>query len=107
MRVEGRAERLQDVDSDAYFRTRPAESRLGTWASEQSSVLESREVLDEALEAARERFASGEVPRPARWGGYRLVPEAFEFWQHGEHRLHDRFRYTPDAGGWRIERLAP
>jgi pyridoxamine 5'-phosphate oxidase len=108
VRVEGRAERLQEVDSDAYFRTRPPESQLGAWASDQSAVISSRAELDRALEAARERFAQGPVPRPARWGGYRLVPHTLEFWQHANHRLHDRFRYTPEpGGGWRIDRLAP
>jgi pyridoxamine 5'-phosphate oxidase len=107
VRAEGRVHVLSAPESDAYYDSRPADSRLGAWASDQSTVIASREVLDEAMAAARSRFAGGDPPRPARWGGFRLEPRAFEFWQHGPHRLHDRFRYTPDGGGWRIERLAP
>lgn len=107
IRVEGGVHVLSAQESDAYFDSRPAESRLGAWASDQSTVIQSREVLDEAMAAARSRFGQGELPRPTRWGGFRVQPRAFEFWQHGAHRLHDRFRYTPEGGGWRIERLAP
>ena len=107
-RVEGRVERLTPAESDAYFAARPRESRLGAWASEQSAVLPDRATLEAAFAAAGRRFPGEHVPRPDRWGGYRLRPDAFEFWQHGEHRLHDRFRYAPDgAGGWRVDRLAP
>lgn len=106
VRVEGRVEQLPAAESDAYFESRPLDSRLGTWASDQSTVLPNRAALDEALAAARERFGE-DVPRPSRWGGFRLAPERIEFWQHGEHRLHDRFRYTRGPGGWLIERLAP
>ncbi|MGN6380043.1 MAG: pyridoxamine 5'-phosphate oxidase [Gaiellales bacterium] len=107
VRVEGRVERLDPADSDAYFASRPLDSRLGAWASDQSTAIPTRAALDEAMAAAGERFADGQVPRPSRWGGFLLAPDAFEFWQHGDHRLHDRFRYTPGAGGWVIERLAP
>jgi len=107
VRAEGRVHVLSAEDSDAYYRSRPLDSRLGAWASDQSTVIGSRELLDEAMAAARSRFAGDEPPRPPRWGGFRLEPRAFEFWQHGPHRLHDRFRYTPEGGGWRIERLAP
>ncbi len=108
VRVEGRVDRLPPAESDAYFATRPLESQLGAWASEQSTVIAGRAALDRAFSAARDRYADGAVPRPERWGGYRLAPATFEFWQHGDHRLHDRFRYVPDeARGWRIDRLAP
>jgi pyridoxamine 5'-phosphate oxidase len=108
VRIEGTVSRLPVADSDAYFASRPAESRLAAWASEQGSVLSGRDQLDQALAAARERFAGGDVPRPDRWGGYLLAPLAYEFWQHGEHRLHDRFRYRRgEDGGWLVERLAP
>lgn len=107
IRIEGSVHVLSAQESDAYFNSRPAESRLGAWASDQSTVIQSREALDEAMAAASSRFGQGELPRPTRWGGFRVQPRAFEFWQHGAHRLHDRFRYTPEGGGWRIERLAP
>lgn len=108
VRVEGTVSRLSEADSDAYFASRPRESRLGTWASEQGAVLTGRDQLEQALTAARERFDGGDVPRPDRWGGYLVVPVAYEFWQHGENRLHDRFRYRRDGvGGWLVERLAP
>ena len=107
VRVEGPVARVSTEESDAYFASRPRESRLGAWASHQGMVLESRAELDAALVQARERFADQEVPRPERWGGYRVAPERYEFWQQGQSRLHDRFRYRRDRGGWAIERLAP
>jgi len=108
VRVEGTVSRLPEADADAYFASRPRESRLGTWASEQGAVLSGRDRLDQALAEARERFAGADVPRPERWGGYLVLPVAYEFWQHGENRLHDRFRYRRDGvDGWLVERLAP
>ncbi len=107
VRIEGAVERLPADRSDAYFESRPRDSRLGAWASHQGSVLDSRAELERALQAAEERFAGGDVPRPERWGGYRLTPERYEFWQHGDARLHDRFRYRVEDGAWVIERLAP
>ena len=107
VRIEGRVARLPAGRSDAYFESRPLDSRLGAWASRQGSVLQSRGELEAALRAAEERFAGGNVPRPERWGGYRLTPERYEFWQHGDARLHDRFRYRVKDGAWVIERLAP
>jgi pyridoxamine 5'-phosphate oxidase len=108
VRVEGTVSRLPEADSDAYFASRPRESRLGTWASEQGAVLTGRDQLEQALTEARERFEGGDVPRPDRWGGYLVSPLAYEFWQHGENRLHDRFRYRRDGvDGWLVERLAP
>jgi pyridoxamine 5'-phosphate oxidase len=105
--VTGSAARIGDEESEAYFRTRPLEARLGAWASMQSRPVGSREEIDAAYERMRERFADGEVPLPPHWGGYRLVPDAFEFWKGRIHRLHDRFRYTRDGDGWRLERLWP
>ena len=106
-RIEGRVEKTSDEESDEYFRSRPLDSRLGAWASPQSRVIASRAAL--VAEAARigVRFAL-DPPRPPHWGGYRLVPDAYEFWQGRRSRLHDRLRYTlqPD-GSWRRERLAP
>lgn len=108
VRIDGWIERVSPADSDAYFATRPLESRLGVYASRQSAVLDSRDTLEQLQAEAAARFASGEVPRPSWWGGYRLVPDVFEFWQGRLHRLHDRLRYTrTDAGRWTRERLAP
>lgn len=108
VRIEGRIARIPDVESDAYFVTRPLESRIGVYASRQSAVLDSRETLDRLYEEAAARFPDGQVPRPSWWGGFRLVPDEIEFWQGRLHRLHDRLRYTrTDAGLWRRERLAP
>jgi pyridoxamine 5'-phosphate oxidase len=106
-RVEGRVERVTPEESEAYFGTRPLGSRLSATVSRQSEVVASREELEAAVEELRARYGDGVVPLPPDWGGFRLVPELFEFWQHREDRLHDRFRYRPDATGWMIERLAP
>ncbi len=108
VRVEGAVEVLTAAESDAYFRTRPVDSRLGAWVSDQSEVVAGgRAELERRLAAVAARFAGGEVPRPPHWGGYRLVAAAVEFWQGRPARLHDRLRYTPDGRGWRIDRLAP
>ena len=107
VRAEGRVEMMDDAGSDAYFAGRPRESQIGAWASPQSRVVASRDELDRLFAAASERFAGAEVPRPPRWGGYRLVPDAIEFWQHGANRMHDRIRYTRAGDGWAAERLAP
>jgi pyridoxamine 5'-phosphate oxidase len=107
VRVEGAVERVAEEESAAYFATRPLESRLAAWASDQSEVIEGREALDARFEEANARFADGEVPLPPHWGGFRLVPSELEFWQHRENRLHDRLRYRRAGGGWVIERLAP
>ncbi len=105
--ISGRAHRLTATESDEYFAVRPREAQLGAWASRQSSVLADRSVLDEQLEAARQRFADGPVPRPEHWGGFRVLPVSVEFWQGRPSRLHDRLRYTRLTSGWRIERLSP
>lgn len=106
--VTGTAERLPDAESDAYFTTRPRGSQLGAWASRQSTVIESREALERAVEELEERFAGQPVPRPDWWGGYVVRPDTVELWQGRDDRLHDRIRFTrTDDGGWRRERLAP
>ncbi len=94
-------------EAEAYFRTRPREARLGAWASRQSEPVGSREELEAAYRAAAERFPGQDVPLPPHWGGFRIVPETFEFWKGREHRLHDRFRYSRRDDGWLLERLYP
>ena len=107
VRIEGAGERLPEAESDAYFDARPPGSRLSAAVSPQSRPVASRSELEAAVEALRERHPDGDVPRPAGWGGYALTPDAYEFWQHDRHRMHDRFRYTSADGGWLVERLGP
>lgn len=108
VRVEGPVARVRDEEADAYFAARPRASRLSAWAGTQSSPVPDRETLERAVAAAAERFPDGEVPRPAGWGGYRLRPERFEFWQHRASRLHDRLAYErARGGGWTLGRLSP
>lgn len=104
--VDGTVERVSEAESDAFFATRHRDSQLGAWASPQSQVISSRAELDAQFEAAAARFTD-EVPRPEDWGGLRLRPAQYEFWQGRHNRLHDRFRYRPAGDGWAIERLAP
>jgi len=108
VRIDGSVERISPVESDAYFETRPLDSRLSVYASKQSEAIESRDVLEEAFERVKRTYGDGPVPRPEWWGGYRIVPDEFEFWQGRTSRLHDRLRYVkqPD-GSWHRERLAP
>jgi pyridoxamine 5'-phosphate oxidase len=106
VRIEGRVEKAGADESDAYYKTRPLDSRIGAWASPQSQVIPSRAVLV----ASAAKFGAQYLlnpPRPPHWGGYRLVPDRFEFWQGRRSRLHDRLRYRLDAGAWLRERLAP
>jgi len=107
LRVEGGVERLSAAESDAYFDARPPRSRMSAAASPQSRPVASRADLEAAVRELEARHADGNVPRPAGWGGYRLLPDAYEFWQHDPHRLHDRFRYTRADGEWRVDRLGP
>lgn len=105
--IEGRIERVSAAESDEYFSTRPRGSRISAWASKQSTVVESREVLESRMREFDEKYGE-DVPRPAHWGGYRIVPERFEFWQGREDRLHDRFEYLRgEDGSFTIRRLSP
>jgi pyridoxamine 5'-phosphate oxidase len=106
VRIEGQVARVSDAQSEAYFHSRPLGSRLGAWASNQSQVIASRDALQAQWDASVQRFAE-QPPRPPHWGGYRLVPEMFEFWQGRASRLHDRLRYRLERGQWLRERLAP
>jgi pyridoxamine 5'-phosphate oxidase len=107
VRVEGRVERVGAAESDEYFASRPAGSKLGAWASHQSSVIAGRAALEQRYAELAASYADGEIARPPFWGGYRVVPECVEFWQGRPSRLHDRLRFRRDAGGWVVERLSP
>ncbi|HEY5154057.1 MAG TPA: pyridoxamine 5'-phosphate oxidase [Acidimicrobiales bacterium] len=108
IRVVGTAERASDEASDAYFATRPRLSQIGAWASTQSAELSGRDELERSLAEVEARFGDGDIPRPANWGGFRVLPHEFEFWQARPYRLHDRFRYRrADGGGWAAARLWP
>jgi pyridoxamine 5'-phosphate oxidase len=107
IRVEGPVVRSSAEESDAYFQSRPAGSRLGAWASRQSEVIADREILEARIRALELEYADRPIPRPEHWGGYRVVPTVIEFWQGRPSRLHDRLRYTRSEGGWLIERLSP
>jgi len=104
----GAAERLSTTEVLKYFASRPRDSQLAAWASRQSTKLSSRQILEAQFQKMRDRFRQGEVPLPDFWGGFRVVPDEFEFWQGGEQRLHDRFQYLRQGdGSWAISRLAP
>lgn len=107
IRIEGRVEKVSNEDSDAYFGSRPRGSQIGAWVSHQSEVIGSREVLEIRQRELEAQFAGQAVPRPPYWGGFRVVPDALEFWQGRPSRLHDRIRYRKVDGAWVIERLSP
>jgi pyridoxamine 5'-phosphate oxidase len=106
--IGGAAHKMGYAESATYFATRPRESQIAAWASRQSRPLSVRAVLEQQVQTIRRKFGNGEIPMPDFWGGYRVIPERIEFWQGGEHRLHDRFLYAKDsAGAWQIEQLQP
>jgi pyridoxamine 5'-phosphate oxidase len=108
VRIEGAAERVDREESEAYFRTRPRGHQLAAWASRQSTPIRGRDELQAGVREAARRFSNQDVALPPSWGGYRVSPQSYEFWQHRDDRLHDRLRYLPaEAGAWRIERLSP
>lgn len=107
IRIDGLVQKLSEEESDEYFNSRPEGSRIGAWASPQSTVIEGREVIEKNAEYYSKQFSQKQITRPAHWGGYIVKPTAIEFWQGRSNRLHDRLRYTKMNEGWKIERLAP
>ena len=105
--VEGTVESVTDEEADAFFASRPRGSQIGVWASAQSEALDSHELLEQRVKEYTAKFMGGDVPRPAHWSGYRLVPDMIEFWYGKENRLHDRFRFTLVDGEWQKQRLYP
>ncbi|WP_066378154.1 MULTISPECIES: pyridoxamine 5'-phosphate oxidase [unclassified Anabaena] len=108
VRIVGRVEKTSEAESDQYFYSRPANSRLGAWASDQSAVIASREVLEQQMQELQSKYENQEIPRPPHWGGLRVIPTEIEFWQGRSSRLHDRLLYTRlDDNSWKIQRLSP
>lgn len=107
VRIEGTAEKINEKSNDAYFHSRPDQSKLGAWASQQSSVIGSRDELEEAYQHYEKRFEGNPINRPEHWGGFSVKPETIEFWQGREGRLHDRLQYRKCDSNWIIERLSP
>ena len=107
VRIQGVVEKISAEDSNAYFQSRGRGSRIGAWASPQSSVISSRQVLEQKVKQFTDKFADSEVPLPEFWGGYIVKPSSIEFWQGKADRLHDRFSYVKDGENWSVDRLAP
>jgi pyridoxamine 5'-phosphate oxidase len=108
VRIEGKVQKISEVESDVYFHQRPVESRIGAWCSPQSQVIEGRKILEQNIEKYNSLFGDQNIPRPDFWGGYIVIPERMEFWQGRPGRLHDRLVYTSDETNlWKIQRLAP
>lgn len=107
VRITGTVAKVTREESDAYYHSRPEKSRMGAWASHQSTVIANRAVLERQFAEVQQRHADGNIPAPAHWGGYRVTPETVEFWQGRRSRLHDRIRFVRAAEGWTIERLSP
>ena len=107
VRIQGVVEKISAADSNAYFQSRARGSRIGAWASPQSTVIDSRKVLEQQVKKFTDKFANQEVPLPEFWGGYLVKPSSIEFWQGKADRLHDRFSYVKEDDNWRVDRLAP
>lgn len=107
VRIDGSCEKVSDLESDDYFHSRPIGSQLGACASPQSRIIESRSIIENNIEKLQDQYKDMEIPRPAHWGGYRIVPDAIEFWQGRSSRLHDRIKYLKENQSWKIVRLAP
>lgn len=107
VRIEGLVEKVSEAESDAYFNSRPEGSRIGAWASPQSSVINDRSIIESNVDALTKQYSGQSIPRPAHWGGYRVKPQVIEFWQGRSSRLHDRFKFTASGETWIRERLAP
>jgi pyridoxamine 5'-phosphate oxidase len=107
VRIEGKIEFVAESEATGYFHSRPVNSQLGAWASEQSTIIEDRSILEQKLQQLEIEYQDREIPKPPHWGGVRVVPQEIEFWQGRPSRLHDRIRYQLVAGEWQIDRLAP
>jgi pyridoxamine 5'-phosphate oxidase len=107
VRILGRVEKVSESESDYYFESRPTKSRLGAWASNQSEIIPTREVLEQRMQELQSKYENQEIPRPQHWGGLRVIPTEIEFWQGRSSRLHDRLLYTYVDGSWKIQRLSP
>ncbi|MEO7672866.1 MAG: pyridoxal 5'-phosphate synthase, partial [Pyrinomonadaceae bacterium] len=105
--IRGSVKRTSREESEAYFALRPVKSRIGAWASKQSSAVANREALEKSFADVQERFEGNDIPCPPFWGGFRVTPDRFEFWQGRRSRLHDRICYELEGGGWKISRLSP
>ena len=107
VRIRGKVEKVSSDESEEYFHSRPTNSQIGAWASNQSSVIPGREFLEEKFKETAEKYKDGKIPLPSFWGGFRLIPDEFEFWQGRESRLHDRISYRRKGNAWKIVRLSP